>query len=128
MHTKQASMCLCYFLAVKIYSVMLLSYSDVEAFAYHCFSPVVCRPKPVQVGKLAKFLKNFPEAAKPTLETVKCNNWTYYLLIFPYELFNSFLSCFYICIFSVSVDFSCYSVLSTPCFLPVSKIQETKRM
>lgn len=58
---------LCYFLAVKIYCVMHLSYSDVAAFAYHCFSPVVCRPKPVQFGKITRFLKNFQEAAKSTL-------------------------------------------------------------
>lgn len=94
-------MCLCYFLAVKIYCVMLLSYSDMKAFAYHCFSPVVCRPEPVQFGKLAKFLKSFQEAAKPTLETIKCDNWACYwrssfmndsVPLSPGFIFVSFLS------------------------------------
>lgn len=62
-------MFLCYLLAVKIYCVMHLSYSDLEAFAYCCFSPVVCRPKPVQFRKITKILKNFKEAAK------SFNNW-----------------------------------------------------
>lgn len=70
-------MFLCYFLAVKIYCVMYLSYSDVEAFAYHCFFPVVCSPKSAQFGKITKFLNSFQEAAKSTsatLITIKCNN------------------------------------------------------
>lgn len=89
--TKQARMLLCYFLAVKIYCVRHLSYSDVAAFAYHCSSPVVCRAKAVQLGKITKFLKNFQEAAKSMLLTIKCNNWACCLLSFIYEWFSSFL-------------------------------------
>lgn len=65
---KQTGVFLCYFLAMKIYCVMHLSYSNVAAFACHCLSPVVCRPKTEQFGKIAKFLKNFQEAAKSTTE------------------------------------------------------------
>lgn len=63
-------MLLCYFVAVKIYCVRHLSYSDVAAFAYHCSSSVVCRPKAVQFGKITKFLNNFSRSSKINA----CNN------------------------------------------------------